>query len=188
MFGQDPQKPYFTVAYTMEAPTTGTIHGLTVMACEMHAHSADTRPTEANSAASADGHQSDQGDSGTAAMDSPADAGADVIGNESRPGSSNVDTIAPQPDNLSVAANQPAAIVDTPPSLDTIRPHPENLSATVDRQAAITFESPSAVDSVSQVPEAVPSSAEAQAAAIARRNAEWEEIEERLPGAVLPKN
>lgn len=63
LVGSDKTKPYLTVAYTMQAPTAGTVHGVAVMACDYH-------PPAANDPPPATGSQTEQADRTDAAGDS----------------------------------------------------------------------------------------------------------------------
>ncbi|PTB18274.1 hypothetical protein C9I57_24185 [Trinickia symbiotica] len=65
LVGSDKAKPYLAVAYTIQAPTAGTVHGVAVMACDYHPPAANEQPRETNS-------QSEQLSQSEAAGDSPA--------------------------------------------------------------------------------------------------------------------
>jgi hypothetical protein len=188
VFGEHPHKPYFALAYTMEAPTSGTIHGVTVMACETQVPPAQTQPTGANATAPTNGSQSPQGDSGTAAIDSPADGSAGVVDNEKQPASSDELTLERQPEGPGGgAANEPSVGKDASPSDGSHRPEQSHPNS--EGQTGGIADTPSVdEEGLFRSPEGVSPSADANAARIARRNAEWKDIEERDPVGILPKN
>ncbi|WP_146013387.1 hypothetical protein [Trinickia symbiotica] len=71
LVGSDKAKPNLTVAYTMQAPTAGTVHGVAVMACEYHPPATNEQPPATDSQ-SGPLSQSDAAGDSPATIDTPS--------------------------------------------------------------------------------------------------------------------